>query len=39
MQSYNSPSQGALSQDYWMVAKDVNKRNAKQPRVSAINTL
>ena len=26
MQSYNPPSRDALSQDYWMVAKHVNKK-------------
>ena len=28
MQSYNPAIRGALSQDYWMVAKHVNKKNA-----------
>ena len=27
------PSRGALSQDYWMVAKHVNEKNAGKPRV------
>ena len=31
------PSRGALSQDYWMVAKHVNNKNAGKPRVLAIN--
>ena len=39
MQSYNPPSRGALSQDYWMVAEHVNKKNAGRPRVLAINVL
>ena len=26
------PSRGALSQDYWLVAKHVNKKNASKPR-------
>ena len=30
------PSRGALSQDYWMVAKHVNKKNAGKPRVSRL---
>ena len=32
-------SRGALSQDYWMVAKHVNRENAGKPRVLAINVL
>ena len=39
MQSYNPPSRGALSQDYSMVAKHVNKKYAGKPRVLAINAL
>ena len=39
MQSYDPPSRGALSQDYWMVAKHENKKNAGKPRVLAINAL
>ena len=39
MQSYNPPSQDALSQDYWMVAKHVNKKNAGKPCVLAIIAL
>ena len=35
MQSYNPPSRGALSQDYWMVVKHVNKKYAGKPRVLA----
>ena len=31
------PSRGALSQDYWMVAKHVNKKNVGKPHVLAIN--
>jgi len=37
MHSYNPAIPGALSQDYWMVAKHVNKKNAGKPRVLAIN--
>ena len=33
------PSWDALSQDYGMVAKRVNKKNARKPRVLAINAL
>ena len=33
------PSRGALSQDYWMVAKHVNKQNAGKPHVLAIKAL
>ena len=33
MQSYNPPSRDVLSQDYWMVAKHVNKNNADKPFV------
>ena len=32
-------SWGALSQDYWTVAKHVNRKNAGKPRVLAINVL
>ena len=39
MQSYNPPSRGALFQDYLMVAKHVNKKNAGKPRVLAIYAL
>ena len=39
MQSYNPTIPGALSQDYWVVAKHVNKKNAGKPRVLAINAL
>ena len=35
----NPPSRSALSQDYWMVAKHVNKNNAGKPRVLAIKAL
>ena len=35
MQSYNPPSRVALSQDYWMVVKHVNKKYAGKPRVLA----
>ena len=35
MQSYNPSSRGALSQDYWMVAKHIDKKNAGKPRVLA----
>ena len=35
MYSYNPPSRGVLSQDYWMVARFVNKKNADKPRVLA----
>ena len=35
MQSYNPPSRGALSQDYWMVVKHVNKKYAGKSRVLA----
>ena len=31
------PSRVALSQDYWMVAEYVNKKNAGKPRALAIN--
>ena len=31
------PSRGALSQDYWIVAKYVNKKSAGKPRAMAIN--
>ena len=37
MHSYNPAMPGALSQDYWMVAKHVNKKNAGKPCVLAIN--
>ena len=37
MQSYNPPSWGALSQDYWMVAEHVNKKNAGKPCSSCCN--
>ena len=33
------PSRGALSQDYWMVARHVNRKNAGKPRVLVINVL
>ena len=33
------PSRGALSQDYWMVAKHENKKNAGKPLVLVINAL
>ena len=39
MQSYNHVIPGALSQDYRMVAKHVNKKFVGKPRVLAINTL
>ena len=40
MQSYNPAiPRGALSQDYWMIAKHVNKKNAGKPWVLAINAL
>ena len=39
MQSYNPAVLVSLSQDYWMVAKQVNKKNAGKPRVLAINSL
>ena len=39
MQSYNHAIPGALSQDYWMVAKHINKKYAGKPRVLAINAL
>ena len=39
MQSYNPAIPGALSQDYWMVAKHVHKKYAGKPRVLAINAL
>ena len=37
MQSYNPAIPGALSQNYWVVAKHANKKNADKPRVLAIN--
>ena len=39
MQSYNPAVPVSLSQDYWIVAKQVNKKNADKPRVLAINSL
>ena len=39
MQSYNPAIQGALSQDYWMVAKLVNRKNAGKPLVLAFDAL
>ena len=39
MQSYNPAIPGALSQDYWMVAKHINKKYAGKPSVLAINAL
>ena len=39
MQSYNPAIPGALSQNYWVVAKHANKKNADKPRVLAINAL
>ena len=39
MQSYNPAIRGALSQDYWMVAKHVNKKNAGKPRFLVIDAL
>ena len=33
------PSRGTISQDYWMLAKHVNKKNAGKPRFFVINAL
>ena len=37
MQSYNPAVPVSLSQDYWMVTKQVKKKNAGKPRVLAID--
>ena len=39
MHCYNLAIPGTLSQDYWMVAKHANKKNAGKPRVLAINAI
>ena len=33
------PSRGALSQDSWVIAKHINKKNASKPRVLVIDAL